>query len=305
MEMRPFGNTGMEVSALALGTVELGLDYGFRGGPHYSRPGRTDALRLVSHAVGCGINLLDTARAYGESESIIGEALASMGEPPYIASKVAIAEDSGAITESIDRSLRELRLERLDLLQVHNAATGTTRNEAAWRVLEDAVRAGKVRFLGVSIYGEEAALEAMEHPEVRTLQIPFNLLDQKMAEKVLPRASRQGIGVLVRSAFLRGVLTEQLTNLPPELDRLAVAACRALDIAGEPGERIAELALRFCLSAPGVSSVIVGVRSAAELDANVAAAAKGPLDAPVIARLRDCDLSGDPLVSPVNWAGLI
>lgn len=81
---RPLGNTGIQVSEVALGTVELGMDYGFRGGSHYHKPDRAAAIRLVRHAVERGVNLIDTAGAYGEAESIIGMALREMPTRPLI-----------------------------------------------------------------------------------------------------------------------------------------------------------------------------------------------------------------------------
>ena len=305
MIFRLLGNTGLPVSTLSLGTVELGLDYGFRQSSSYHRPERAAAARVLSHAVDHGINLLDTAPTYGESESMIGEALASLSVRPWVATKVTIGDDLSAITQSVDRSLRRLQLETIDILQVHNATAATLRNVEAWSVLEQAVRAGKVRLLGASVYAEEDAAEALANPCIRVLQIPFNLLDQKMAARIIPLAARQGVGVLVRSAFLRGVLTAQVTNLPAELMPLVGAARKAVELAGEPLERIADLALRFCLTVAGVASVIVGVRSITELDANLAAAGKPPLDSALLRRLRACDLSANPLVSPLQWTGLI
>ncbi len=311
MRIRPLGNTGLCVSEVALGTVELGMDYGFRGSEGFQRPERSDAVRLVRRAVDRGINLIDTAPAYGQAEEIVGEALAGMADRPYVATKITISERGApgerrqALMQSIESSLRALRVETLDLVQIHNATPPVLADEDSLAALERAKDRGKIRFLGASIYGEEAALLALQRPSMMTVQAPFNLLDRQMEGRVFPAAAERGAGILVRSAFLRGVLTAQVRSLPPALDPLRQAAVRAMETAGIPPERLAALALRFCISTPQVASVIIGVRSEEELEVNLAAVEEGPLDGAALDRLRGCALDGEPLLNPTNWKGLI
>jgi aryl-alcohol dehydrogenase-like predicted oxidoreductase len=292
---RPLG-AGLLVSEIALGTVELGMDYGFRGTDAYRKPGRRAAISLVRSAVDRGINLIDTAPAYGESERIIGEVLHNMPTRPLIATKMTMPS-------TIENSLRALRLEAVDFLQIHNATPETLRSPEVLRVLEEAITTGKVRFTGASVYDVESARMALDNPLFRLLQLPFNLLDQKMFDEVIPRASAAGVAVLVRSAFLRGVLAG--AAVPPQLATLQQAACAALQRAQGSVTSMAELALRFCLSVSGISSVLIGVRSEEELEQNVAAAARGPLEPALVDELRACSLGDDPLVNPMNWQGLI
>jgi aryl-alcohol dehydrogenase-like predicted oxidoreductase len=143
------------------------------------------------------------------------------------------------------------------------------------------------------------------NPFFRTLQAPFNFLDWKMADQVFPLARSAGVGILTRSAFLRGVLTDDPTDIPAPLQPLRDAATVALAAAGDSVHGCAELALRFCLSLSDISSVLIGVRSQAELEANVAAASHGPLDGETRRRLGESALADEYLLSPVHWTGWI
>src|SRR5262245_6744898 len=142
---RPLGNTGIGVSAVALGTVELGIDYGFRGSSAYQRPARDEALSLVRQAVDLGINLIDTAPSYGESESILGEACDGIPGRPYFATKITVpTEDAdAAIRRSIENSRRALQVETLDAVQIHNPTPENLTSREVLRALEDAVRDGQ------------------------------------------------------------------------------------------------------------------------------------------------------------------
>ncbi|MEO7650868.1 MAG: aldo/keto reductase [Bryobacteraceae bacterium] len=305
----PLGNTGIELSPIAVGTVELGIDYGFPGTDHYRRPAAEAAVALLHHAVDAGVTLIDTAPTYGNAETLVGQALSGMSRRPHVASKLIIEAGRGqgtrdAVAASVDRSLRALGIDCLDLLQVHNANLETLADADGLEALVRTVDEGKVRFLGASVYTVDEALAALELPQFRVIQVPYNMLDCQMARKVFALALERGVGVLVRSAFLRGVLTPQVASIPEKLGRLRDAALGALKAVGEPVERLAVLALRFAMSAPGVSSVIVGVRSIEELDENLAAVREGRLPAEVLERLAPFALDGEPLVSPPNWKGL-
>lgn len=315
MKHRQLGSTGMQISELTLGTVELGVDYGFRGSTHARKPDLSEAGHVIHRAMELGINFIDTARAYGISEEIIGAALAEVRQRPYVATKVLIPLDQISqltagdlqelITESVEASLKALRIETIDLLQVHHTTSEVLRNDDILKGLEKLRQDGKVRFLGVSLNGEAMALEALTNPLFRTIQVPFNLLDQKMAERVFPAAEKEGVGILVRSVFLRGVLTPQLEEIPSRLAPLKEKAYGVLAALGAPKASLAQVALRFCLSFPQISSVIVGVRSAAELEANVSAAEEGLMPNKVVQKLQAFSTNDETLVSPDYWQDLI
>lgn len=299
MNQRLLGDSGLSVSEITLGTVELGVNYGFRGSEHYAKPEREAGIGVIRHAVSKGINLLDTAPAYGDAESVIGDA----GVSCYVASKVTLPANAEQVVASVDRSLRLLKRDKVEVLQLHNPTLETIRDPGLLDGLRRVLDAGKVGVVGASCYGEELAMAVLENPLFRTLQVPFNILDQGLTQRVFPLAQQNGVGVLVRSVFLRGVLTSRIHSIPERLAPLRERGLAALG--GEPVERLATLAVRFCLSFPAITSLILGIRTVDELDENLKAAAEGPLDAETLERLKPLSMSEYPMVSPMNWQDLI
>jgi aryl-alcohol dehydrogenase-like predicted oxidoreductase len=317
VEYRRLGKTGLRVSQIALGTAGFGMPYGFRESPDYKTTEPQDVIRIVHRALDLGINLIDTARSYGRSEEIIGRALRDTHQTAIIATKVTIPDvdasngNSGTLGDSIRRSieasLAALQAEAVDVMQIHNTNPSILARQEVFRALEDVKQQGKVRFLGASgSVCEETSKEALRTGFFQVLQVPFNILDRQIADEILPSAAQQRVGILTRSAFLRGVLTDRI-HVPGELGALKEAAQLAWDQAKEKDEvhGLAELALRFCLSFGGVSSVIIGVHSLSELDANVTDAEKGALSPELIDRLCDISMKDRSLLDPQNWKGLI
>ena len=314
MRLRKLGNTGLTASEVSLGTAEIGLDYGFKGSPQYSRPSVQDSIRLIHRAVDRGINWLDTARAYGNCEDVIGQALKDVSPRPRISSKVIFENpvgdmDSASLRQwvfgSIESSLRALRVDVIDLLYIHNATEKLLRQTAIRDSLEEARGQGKIRLAGATCYGEEDALAVLKDPLFQVLQVPFSLLNQTMSGRVFPEAARKGVGVFVRSVFLRGVLTPQIEFLPERLAPLREQAARILQVLGPEVDGLAEAAVRFCLSLPEISSVLMGLKSEAELESNVSGLSRGPLPEAVMPALAGLSLSDRTLVDPIHWQDLI
>jgi aryl-alcohol dehydrogenase-like predicted oxidoreductase len=316
MRYRPLGSTGLEVSEVSLGTVELGLDYGFRESRHYPRPSFRDAVRLVHEALDLGINLLDTARSYGESEAAIGRALREWpGSQPVIVSKVYLPDGASnmsltnlraEIIPLVETSLNMLGVEALDMLLIHNTQQDHLHRSDIVTCLQQVQQQGKVRFLGVSCAAdEELCFQVLEHSEFRALQVPFNLLNQKMRRRVFDRATERGVAVFVRSAYLRGLLTNQMSSAPSRLDPLKSASVRIQELADRASHSLSETALRFCLSYPSVSSVVIGVKTIEELRANLTDAQEGALPKELLSALESQSMEDDPLVDTTKWQDLI
>lgn len=315
MEYRPIANAGPRVSLIALGTVELGMDYGFQGSALRKKPERGEAIRIIHRALDLGINLIDSAPTYGTSEEIIGEALVGIREKPLLASKVAVPDHVLAagnwkklrseILNTIDASLTALKVEKLDLLQLHNTSRAVLDNEEVLCAMEDACLQGKVRFLGASCVGTQVTEAALGTGRFQVLQLPFNLLDRQMLARVFPQAHMQGVGILARSAFLRGVLTGNLSTVPDSLSQLKEAAVKLFRECNNETSSLSEMALRFCLSFNAVSSVIIGVRSLLELETNIADSSRGPLSEDCLRRLCEVSPIDRSLVNPATWRGLI
>src|SRR5271157_4233998 len=261
MEYSSLGRTGLRVSKLALGTAAFGLEnYGIHELGEPSQLGEAEAVGLVRAAVEKGINFFDTARGYGESEAVLGKALGNCASC-FIATKVGISanESSAAlkqmVLDSIETSLKTLRRDVLDVVQVHNATKDILERGQILDVLERAREAGKLKFVGASVYGEPAALAAIRCGRVDVLQIALNLLDHRMLVRVLPEARENKVGVVARSVFLKGALTKRAKLLPDALRSLAEASDRMREGLGESWESLPGAALRFCLSVPGIHSV--------------------------------------------------
>lgn len=312
MKYGPLGRTGLMVSRVSLGTVSLGIEYGIESPGDHGRPSEADALSLLRNAAEEGINYFDTAPGYGDSERLLGVFLRS-NPGCLVATKVPVFKDAGgdqlrgdalrsAVLASLEGSLTELRREALDLVQIHNATVEVVRRGELSDALLDAKRQGKVRFLGASVYTEAEALAVMGAGCFDVLQIAYNLLDQRMTGKVFPAAVRSGVGIVARSAFLKGVLSAKAEWLPPGLAGLRAAAERARDTMAGSWDLLESAALRFCLSAATVSTVLVGPRTSEELGRSLAAAAAGPLPEELLARAACLAMDDERLLNPSLWS---
>jgi aryl-alcohol dehydrogenase-like predicted oxidoreductase len=305
------GRTGLTVSALSLGTVSLALDYGIPAPGAFERPTVDEAIRIIQGALDRGITLIDTAPAYGDAEHIVG--LAAGRDPrAIIATKVALPAGSyvastfnRTVDSSLESSLRALKRDVIDILQIHNATCEMIAEGAITHMLVEVKQRGLVRVLGASVYDSDAALAAIRSGEYGVLQVVFNALDQRMMHEVIPAAAAAGVGVVVRSALLKGALTPKARWLPASLAALRESAARARDaLAGGSWERLPEAALRFCLTAPHVASVLAGARTLAELEASLAAEAAGPLDADTMVVAASLAMNDDALLNPSRWPSI-
>ena len=309
MQYATLGRTNLRLSALGLGTVQLGMTYGW---DHQPPPSDHRVIGLIRRALELGINYIDTASAYGRSESLVGRACAGLGCRPVIATKLSIRDaDSArlltgqALRQSVEQALRQslqtLGVDVLELVQLHSLDTRFATPELL-DLLTQYCQRGWVRYWGVTTYGEEAPLDALDHPElICALQIPYSALDRRMERKVLPRARAQGTGVLLRSIFLQGVLSHRLDSLPTALAGLPPLAAPLLKLAQDADMDLSELALRFAVFAPGAHSAIFGTTNVSELEANIRAVEAGPLPPDLVAAVRAIAVADSALLNPGNW----
>jgi len=244
MERRRLGRTDMEVTALGFGGSEIG----------YEGVGQSAATRLLDAALDAGLNVIDTAECYAESEALIGRAVSGRRREFHLFTKVGHAAGWSrddwrppAILKSIERSLERLRTDALDLVQLHSCSEGVLKKGDAIAALETARQRGLTRYIGYSGDGA-AARYAVESGRFDTLQVSVSVADQEALDLVLPAARARGLGVIAKrppaSAYHR-TYWERLRAL--DYDFLG----RALD------EAVAT-ALRFTLSVPGVHTAIAG-----------------------------------------------
>lgn len=283
---------------LALGTVQFGLDYGIS-----NAAGRTpvdEAGRILARAGLAGIDTLDTAAAYGDSEQVLGQ-IGVNGW--HVVSKVpplpAGAENGKEwVLRHVRQSLDRLRIERLDGLLLHSAADllkAQGRNIAAG--LQEAKAEGLVGKVGYSIYSPQSLTELIEVMPPDLVQAPFNVLDQRLARSGwLGRLVEAGTEVHVRSVFMQGLLLMGREKRPPAFDKWREHWQRWDAAVGGHSEQALALCLGFVKTQPGISRVIVGVENQDHLEQLLAIWEKAaPFDATTLA----CD---DPqLVEPSNW----
>jgi aryl-alcohol dehydrogenase-like predicted oxidoreductase len=313
VEYRILGRTGLRVSALALRTVELGLDYGIAAPGEYGRPAEAEAIGLVHAALDAGITLIDTARAYGESEAVLGRALRGRRAQVVLATKTRTRREDGSapggpelrriMEESLEASLRLLQTDYVDIWQVHNVDPQLlAQRDVVAEVFEWARRSGKARAVGGSTYGVEMPLAAIESGLFDMLQVTYSVLDQRLADRVFPAAAEKQVGILVRSILLKGALTSRGDYLP---DRLAALrersrAFRELVRASGLDASPVQAAIAFGLAHPHIHSVLVGLRSEWELREALGAVSV-ELPEELLDRLYGLRLEDAELLNPGTW----
>jgi 1-deoxyxylulose-5-phosphate synthase len=313
MDQRTLGRTGLRVSRLALGTVELGLDYGIAAPGEFGRPTTGEAIRLVHAALDGGITLLDTARAYGESEAVLGQALRGRRARVVLATKVRTQHADGTtpsgpqlrqlMERSLETSLGLLETDYVDIWQIHNVDEALlSQIDVVAEVFATARQAGKVRAVGGSTYGAEMPLLALQTGLFDMLQVTYSVLDQRLADQVLPAAAERGVGIVVRSILLKGALTTRGDYLPEHLVVLRERSRQFRGVVAESrlGISPVQAAIAFGLAHPQIDAVLVGLRSTAELHEALGATGVGLPDG-LLDELRALRLDDAELLNPSTW----
>ncbi len=304
MQYRVLGRTGLKVSSIGFGSAELGMDYGIKVPGRYGKPSKETAKKILYQALDSGINLFDTAPGYGDSESLLG---AYIGDKEcYFATKINIAKNDSIEPEYIERmigkSLKNLRRDYIDILQIHNVTADTGAQWAFLGVLDNLRKKGLIRFLGVSVYGTKDAMIAIERNLFDVIQFAFSILDQRMREEVIPALAKNSIGVLSRSAYFRGLLTEKIEYLDEELVFLKNAVQetkKKFNI--NNWDDLMKLALKFCLSHPEIDSILVGIHNLDELAFAIATEKEAKLDKDTMSKLFALGIRDNYWVEPLNW----
>jgi aryl-alcohol dehydrogenase-like predicted oxidoreductase len=299
MHYRALGRTGLSVSSVSFGAWAIGGTWG--------PVDDAESLAALHAAVDAGTNFIDTADVYGDGRS---ERLVARLRRERPRDTIHVATKAGRrlpaqtaagytrenLTGWIERSLRNLETEAIDLLQLHCPHPDVYDRPEVFGVLDDLVRAGKVRHYGVSVETVDEALRAIRHPGVATVQIIFNMLRLKPAEQFFPAARAKNVGILARVPLASGLLTGKLradSAFAPDDHRAFNRGGAAFDkgetFSGVPygvglqaverlrplvpeGATMAQLALRWILEFEAVSCAIPGARTRAQATANAAAA---------------------------------
>jgi aryl-alcohol dehydrogenase-like predicted oxidoreductase len=293
-------------SRVMLGTVQFGLDYGIAN--RNGQPDYRTCRDIVAGALEAGINAFDTAALYGQSEDVLGRILSDLhaSENVLVVSKSRPVHSAGissdkaeaTIEASLRASLRNLKLERLAVFLFHRE-DDLAYADALSRMQEK----GLVGCVGVSADTRGGADRAAETGKVQAVQLPHNLLDRRFAPgPLLGRLRARGVLLFARSAFLQGLLLMPEERIPGSLQAVVPVRRRLEALAREYEMGMAELCLRYGLSFPEITSVLIGVDSPAQLRENVAAMRRGPLTRDVLDRIHACvPAFPEAIVRPALW----
>ncbi|MFN8442999.1 MAG: aldo/keto reductase [Caldilineaceae bacterium] len=313
MQHRILGRTDLAISPLALGTVELGMDYGINAPGHFGRPGETAAIQLVHAALDAGINLIDTARGYGESEAVLGKALHDRRERVVLATKLSTRLPDGSkpdgaelrtlMLSQLETSLRLLQTDWVDIWQLHYVDENELgKAETICRVFDEVKASGKVRWVGGSFYGAEMPAAALELDLFDTIQVTYSVFDQRLADRVFALAQEKNVGVIVRSVLLKGALTERADYLPDHLEALRERSRTFRQLVAASGLALtpAQVALAFALAQPQIHAVLMGVRTLEEVNDNLVAL-RAELPPHFVAQLATLRIDDETLINPGKW----
>ncbi|HET6480945.1 MAG TPA: aldo/keto reductase [Actinoplanes sp.] len=287
MQYRTLGRTGIQVSPYALGTLMFATTMG-------NAP--AESARILHRALDAGINFVDTADAYGDSEEVVGQALAGRRDEVVLATKFSRPAGPGPnqqgasrrwIATAVENSLRRLRTDHIDLYQLHLPDPHTDIEETL-AALTDLIRAGKVRAIGASHTPASGIVEAQWVAERRGLarfhteQPAYSILTRGIEREILPTTERFGLGTLVWGPLGQGLLTGRIRKDQPDdvrrtglfrhlRDEQRLAAVEKLvPLAAETGLPMTHLAMAFTIAHPAVTSALIGVRTMQHLDSLLA-----------------------------------
>lgn len=305
MNYRLLGRTSWQISEMGFGAWGI-------GGDAWGQTDDSEAIAALHKAIDLGVNFIDTADVYGDghSEQLIAKVRKQRREPLYIATKAgrrlsphtAEGYNRQNLTAFVERSLRNLETETLDLLQLHCPPTPVYDNPEVFAILDDLVQQGKIRYYGVSVEKVDEALKAITYPNVQSVQIIFNMFRLKPAQQFFAAARAKQVGIIVRVPLASGLLTgkfgpnsqfsasdhrnynrhgesfdkgETFSGVDYATGLQAVEELRPLV---PQGVTMAEFALRWILMFPEVTTVIAGAKNPAQAEDNSQAALLPPLD---------------------------
>jgi aryl-alcohol dehydrogenase-like predicted oxidoreductase len=310
MKTRKLGKTRIEVSEIAFGGVEIGIPYGIGVNSRADMLSRDKAVELLHEALDKGINFFDTARLYGESESIMGEAFQNRRNKVILSTKCKHFKDStGAIPsysslkkiieESLDESLTNLRTDYVDVFMLHQGDLEILSNDDVKEIFTKLKASGKARVIGASTYTAEETKKAIEKGW-EVIQVPFNLMDQRQGQN-FRYAKEKGVGIVIRSVLMKGLLSDRGRDLHPALQDVENHIKKYHGLLTDDITEISTLATKFALSFNEVSSVLVGIDRAEYLDKALLAVSGKLLDQTDLSKAKDLAYPDPDFLDLPKW----
>lgn len=302
---RPFGSTGLDVSLLGYGSASIWGDLNDRSRRAHDQIEDAQVGLLLNALLDSGVTLIDTAGMYGLSERRIGRHISHRRGEFVLSSKCGYDNEGNVdwsdagLTAGIERSLRDLRTDVIDVMHLHSCSLTVLEKGEAVSALERAVRSGKVRFAAYS--GDNEALSwAVESGRFASLETSLNVCDQRVLDRIIPQAAARGMGVIVKRPIANAFWKFSEQPKGKYCEKYWLRA-RAMELGPADFNCMDwhELFLRFSAFQPGVSSCIVGTSSLEHFRANTAVLEKGPLPAGTVSALRALFRAHDQ-----DWVGL-
>lgn len=307
MKTRVLGRTGLRVSEVGFGAWAIG------GNAHGNSYGPTDdatSIAAVRRALDLGCTFFDTADVYGwgHSEEILGQALEGRRDEVVLATKVGgdfyhggvrTNFDPGYIAFALERSLRRLRTERVDLYQLHNPPAEMMGDPATYEALETLKAERRIGHYGVSIHEPLEGLLCLEAGKPEALQVPFSLFRQEWIEELFTEARKANVGIIAREPLGNGFLTGKIPpdarfppgdirhQWPPSMIQGRARVADRLSSLANGNRTLAQAALRFVLAFPEVAVTIPGIKTPAQADEDLGASEAAPLTADEVRKVRD------------------
>ena len=298
LKTKRLGNSDLSITAIGFGSWAVGGPWQFG----WSQQDDSDSIAAIHRALEHGINWIDTAAVYGlgHSEEIVGKALAEWkGAKPYVFTKCGMIWDkdgkidystkAASIRREVEASLKRLKIDAIDLYQMHWPADDLAETEEGWAEMARLQKEGKVRWIGVSNFSAEELRRAQAIAPITSLQPPYSLIKRDIEKEVLPLCQKENIGVIVYSPMASGLLTgamtrERAADLPaddwrkknpefqePKLSQNLALVERLRAVGKKHGRTPGQVAIAWTLANPAVTGAIVGARDAKQVEQIMAA----------------------------------
>lgn len=291
--MKYIDKKGHKLSALSLGTAQLGMNYGIAN--THGQPSLDESFAILDAALEAGITSLDTARDYGNSEDVIGAFLRQYkGERPFITTKIwkfqgeTYADVEKYVVTEMENSLERLGVDRVNNVMLHTTQDIFNFGDKAAKAMRSLVDRGYTDLVGASIYTEDDIENVLRFPEYDSIQIPMSIFDQRLIRSgSLEKLEKAGMTVFVRSVFLQGIffLDPDTMTDPFFCAEVAPRIRKLREYAEREGMSVGELAITFIRDLPGVSSLVLGADNPEQVKTNVKYFEKAPISEETVAAL--------------------
>lgn len=299
-------NDKFNLSNFGLGTVQFGLDYGFT-----KRKTQGEVNNILQTAINNNINLIDTAREYGDSEEKIGNFISEQDNDFVIATKLKLIDNIEScdynllrknIFESVNDSLISLKIDRIPILQLHQVENQLYSNSDFWTCIKELKKENLINNFGVSIYDVDDGEFLLDNYGnlIDYLQIPYNIFDRRF-DDIFKKIKQNDVDLITRSTFLKGIIPCDMNDVPEELNEIKQYKFKLESISNDLGITVDKLALIFVYYNKNITSTILGVNSAIELENNVKSINK--FDESILDSINFDDLKifNKKLIDPRQW----